>query len=334
MDSKTTSTNKKHASTLAVILLIIILTLGVIMVIEYNDLRVLKVMTEQQLDTLVDLKWNYIWARTLECYNTSKLLSEEVKTEIIQGIEKEYRDNPQQLEKDLKTLNESSKLMKIIGESVQGKYFMNIQNSNNSIWVNTENEVITSQSIDRCVEDRTRQFDQEYPVHFNPTLAELAVSNIVNQTNSYVFYHYNKVDQDKPWYTDIKNLNKMDVKEVEKIFKKYKGDINVLEGFEWISTSYIYETKDLLGKSIINYRGYKQDTYQIMVNSNFNIIDVINSNTTYSNTIKTYDNKMQNIIDAYEQERQTKITLLIVEFLVFIISFLSISKIQHSLFNE
>lgn len=327
--------NKKKALTVAVILFVIVAFLGIMLTIGYTTLQQLERNKNEAIMRQTESTWEYIYARIADNYEKAKDQSTSIKNNILNDIRKEY-DSRESLIFDLNQVvkGKECKLINILGKNISDVYFEDIKNDANDPFIMSSKRIITDYSMNCSADKRTRDLNEEIAMHFNKYLATQALNTIIERSDKEVFWCFESVNINFPWYEDIKNIENMDMTELKKIFLKYK-DVRVLSSFEFISTDYIYEKTDLIGEPIVNNFGIKNnDANQLYINSNFNIVDVMLNNPNDSVVIHAYENSINDLESKYKNKREDTYLLIIVELLAFIISLIALSRLQYSILSK
>lgn len=325
--------SNSHKMTLLILALIV--SIGMVVVLLFNDIMVAKQNHHNIIDSKNRAKWDYVTLIIHQEYEAASKETIVVKEKIISDIEREYGKDTDKLEHDLKAvyadLNGGDGLLDIINNSISGRYFKGIKNDNNDQFVLTKNKIVSDNSLNCAATDRVRTFDLESKGQFAPALAREAFDGIVLQKGNLVFWHYLPVSKDLPWSEEIANMQRMDLNEIKKLFIKYNGDMRILEGFEFISSSYIDERADLLGNTLVDKRGNVQENYQLIVNQGFNVIDLIENNPKYKVSIQTFELDIMWMQNTFVNELYLRAVTLLSLVLLFIVVFLIASYIRNKM---
>lgn len=210
------------------------------------------------------------------------LMNQDNVSFIEEEVEQEYGYNMDRLEEDLKTINEINTLTKILRSSIENDFIYGMDSSpqadNNDPFFMDESKILVDLSTNCSTEmGNSRTLSKEIEGQFNPTLATKAINGIIDGTSYYYIWHYLPVDKSLPYYSDIKQLEYVDIEVLRNLYYKYDGDYRVLKGFEFLVPEYIYRNKDLAGNPTVNSIGHAVPNYQLILVQGFNIIDVLDN---------------------------------------------------------
>lgn len=326
---------KKKALTVAIILFVITSFLAIMMVIEFTNIKQFELTKDNALNQVIEAEWNYIYSNIQANYSGAKEQSKNIKSNIIQDVDNSKLTNTTLKEKlDAAIKGTDTTIISLIGENIEGVYYKGIKNDANDPFVITRDKILSDLSLNCSAENRTRSFEEEVGMHFNKILAEQALHSIVMQESKEVFWNFVEVNKEYPWYDDIKNMKTMDIENLKALFLKHK-DIKALETFEFISTSYIYEKKDIVGEAIIDFNGViNKDANQLFVNSVFNITDVIKSSAVESVVIAGYEKDIQEIEKDFVAKRNYNYALMIIEGLAYFVTLIALASLQSFILNK
>lgn len=275
---------KKHK-----IYTIFIISLIIISVMVLNGFDSIEDYKQEKLD----MEWSIIEDILRDSIDESHISNEVNVAYIQRKIRDHYEGNSEDLEYDIKHLYENNVLTGILAKSLRNDILFdmdeNKSDANDPFYISRE-RIEINLSKDSALEfGEDASFTNEFTKHFNPILAQKAISNILDGNKEYTIWHYKTLDKELPFYQDVKNLEYVDVKTLKDLFYKHNGDYRVLKGFEFIVPEYIYRDKDLLGNKIVDSTGHKINNYQLILNQGFNIVDVLehNSHLKYMRTIET-----------------------------------------------
>lgn len=322
------------SKTFCLLLLVVIAYLGILIVSGYSDLSMHKSHFEQERTALIEAKWDYINSVIHENREGALRMANQVKREIIREAADEYGDDTERLSRDFKRMRnmEDTPIGKIIGDSTQNKWYKNIRNDNNDPFV-MDLVMILSDWSNNCSKllGAVRTLADEIKGQFNTSLARSAITALLEHSDAIIFWHYLVVPEDAPWYDDIKDMEYMNINHVRNIFLKHDGNIHVLDGFEWLSAAYIMDNEDLQGNKVIDHRGIRHETDQLIAVSGFNVVDVITNDPVHSVAIHSIDSKIAQAETSYLKERDARVSMLTMEILAFFIAFISMAFLQNSL---
>lgn len=323
----------KKAQSIALLLFVVILFIAMLLISEFNNIRQMEQVRDRNVNDVLSSEWNYINSLIDMNYTLAGSQSDIIKDDIVTDILTTYT-NDDELLLDLGNICKSDKLINILGDSIKGVYLNDIVNDANDPFISSRKMILSDLSLDCASDERTRTFEEEAAMHFNPKLAEDALDAIVNQTQVDVFWNFAEVNSDYPWYADIKNMQNMSMYSLKALFMKYQ-DVRILETFEFLSTSYIFDRADILGNPIVTYYGeLNTESIQLFINSGFNIVDIIESNTDASINIRDYEHQISTIKSDYEKSINYCYTIVILECLAFIITLVAIPKIQYRILDK
>lgn len=246
-------------------------------------------------------KYDYIQSIIDKSVDDGFSLNAENIDAITEEVKKEYGDDTERLEADLKAIDTITPLTNIFYNQVKDTTLYGIsgyngEDDNNDPFIMAKNAdgefVIWIDNSVNCATTlgKTRDIPTECEGQFNPILAEKAFDNIVRQQSGFKVWSYLPVEESFPWYDEIKNITYIDETVLRDLFFKYNGDIRVFKSLEFLgATSYIYQDKDLLGNLIVTQNGKLNENYQLIMVQGFNILDVINSNQQYKDTVESFD---------------------------------------------
>lgn len=257
-------------------------------------------------------KYDYIQSIMEKATSDSLTLNEENIQAITNDIKVEYGDDLVRLEKDLRDVNRISPLTNIFYNQIKDVTLYNIggvngEDDNDDPFImakNQQNEwVIWIDNSKNCASKlgETRTIDEEVMKHFNTYLAQQALDDIVNQKDGFKIWSFVPVEKSFAWYNELSTIKYLDETELRRIFFKYNGDIRIFQTLEIVSaTTYIYKETDLLGNSLVDQTGHTNKNYQLIMVQGYNVLDVINSNPQYQQTIENFDNSIEKTYRLFE----------------------------------
>jgi len=269
-----------------------------------TSLVILAMLSLGNLYTLQRL--DHEWSHVISAYDTgvreAKLLDDQIVEVIHTRVIEVYLNQDDKLKEDLKNIHLVNDLTTILDEAVTDKWLLGIQNDNNDPFIMNRDRIITDKSYN-CSSDQgvTRTLSDEiYKAggtgHFNSSLATKALSSIITGENRTVIWSFLPVDEEFPWYDEIKDLKYADITILKELFIKYHGDIRVLSTFEFITPTYIFKNEDLLETKTINELGQKNlDNYQLIAVQGFNVVDIID-NLGYRDAMDSVKHEMDSFM--------------------------------------
>lgn len=310
MDTKI-HTNKKQLRLFYISIMIIIL-LGFGM---FATIKAINIIREDKLNT----EWGYILTVLEENQSKANNQAEMIKDNIINEINMNY-NNKEQLQLDLDTINDNSKISKILNDKINGK-FINVDNDNNDIFVLSRwnNNIIYDKSINCSVKDntkKTKSISDTLSMSYNYDLGYDAFLRILNQDNNgLTFMEY--LTNNDPNHKIIKYCSIDQLKEVY-----IEEGISGLKSYEILNPVYINNREDLLGNNTVLSSGkLNESNRQLILVQGFSLYDAI-----YNENYISRLNDITNRFDSLEQMLQFGAVTFSI---IFIIIIINLSKIQN-----
>lgn len=252
------------------ILITLLLLIGISRYFFYN---IEKDIYEDQLveleTTYKSVTWSLIEGTIRESSLAAQSSSLYVSNKIVENIRHEYPDLIQ-LKNDLdNNLYYETKLPRIIMDNIKNKYFYNIHNEDNDIFVMTYNGIVVDPNVSNI--DRVyRSFDEEIKTHFNYELANEAFEKILKHRNYSIIYYEPKGPEN---IQDHEIIVSPTYDALYKVFMK--EGIDGLKGYTILVPTYITEDGDIFGTPDINIYGKQVKNHKMIVVQRFNIYDVL-----------------------------------------------------------
>lgn len=182
-------------------------------------------------------------------------------------IEKEIRANcdMEQLEQDLSAGVINEDFQRTLKSFSYKRYFSNIENDKNDIFIANRNKILVDFSHDTTYEKQTRTWEDEIKTFANPDSAATALKKLYIQDDSIIAWEREaSANKDHIYY---KNINKENIR---KIYKEegWEG----LKNYQVLVPIYITTDGDIFGKPDIK-NGIYTNNNKIIIIQEFNIYE-------------------------------------------------------------
>lgn len=232
-------------------------------------------------------------------------------------------------------LDANNPIRTIITEHISDYYFMGIVSDSTDPFVTLGDMIVFDDSADCSTVGSYRTFEQEFPMHANPELAENTFYKISHGTNQGELKYFQFIDypegqkikgdySSEYWeHADKKAfvLDTYNMKGMKDHFIKNPDWKSLFGPFEFIATTYIYEKMDLAGRKYIE-DGTRTGYSRLAINIGFRFIQIINNNPKLKTELERIDYEKER---AYVYMVTTQRTLIIVGYLFLMVSVVSMA---------
>lgn len=321
----------KNLKTLSLIIALLVGALGVLSYYNYIEIQTQKDLKNASLQRVQDGEFLFIKAVISENYQKAEQFITAIGNNIRKDIllYDDYQLNDKALYNDLQNFDlDDHPIINIIGNNFQGQYLNHIVNDNNDPFAFTKQDgIIGDYSVNCSAFGRTRTFEEEYSMHYSPSLAQRAIEKIVNQDVPSV---NNGLIEDPigwsflPPVDGVEIVESFDWKSLQSTYLKY--GLEGLKSYEFLYPYYIDPDQDILGNKIVKASGIRQENAkQLILVSGFNIVDIINSNKNHLVTLEMFKAEKEYVIATYDNSIVIKQIISISTMVIFFLIFMSIT---------
>jgi hypothetical protein len=263
---------------------------------------------------LIELSYNSI---KREAQFRADALKQSMRNEIVEA----YKNNWNQYVYDYDNPSETTKLDKISAENLGlplYKYmYVKSHQDSNDMFILSSNGIRNDLSIDSSAKGYIRTFDNEYAMHFNPELGKQAVSAILSNKKTDIFWQRTNTAGAKT--PTITNMN------IENLF--YVDKLEDIRDIECLVYSTIDDYGDITGVKDVSVLGQKQDNRKLYIVQGFNLYDQIQ---------EQYIIEFKNLDTDYERqlaELQSRKDGIMLKFgfltITILVTFIALSSLQN-----
>lgn len=235
-----------------------------------------------------ELKWNYIQTVLNEDYLAAGIQSKAMATEISKDILRKYPDMSQlQYQLDFPDKVDNPAYEQIFKDNIRGKYLFNIENDNNDPFVASRNGILMDLSLNCSnVDDELRTWNKEIEAQYNKTLAQAAVTLILNKGKGMIYWEY-LPSNDPNHYV----ITYPSTRELQILYQK--EGLDGLRNIEFLAPAYITEAGDIFGVDDIGKLGSMNANHKLIVIQGFNLYDQLT--TRHAADLSEFDQKREMI---------------------------------------
>lgn len=261
----------KFSSIIGIVILCILAFVSVFHFVLFNsEMDVLKQRLDDNHKMYMTIRWHIIKTVLMDTDQLAKLSAKMIATDISNGVSSEYPDKNvlrQEFETDAKKLG--PKFNKILIDNIDHKYFLDIENHDNSVMILTRSQVLADMNPSKNTK-LMHSFDDDflYYGNNNESLYRQATAALVNRRgNGIIFYEPYKNDNSK--HIIITNMRVDDLKPVF-----MNEGLDGLRTYIFLAPAYITDHGDIFGIPDFDSNGFTNNHKMIVV-QRFSIVDVI-----------------------------------------------------------
>ena len=305
----------KKYSTIAILL---VMLLGTLCYLAYMDFEEVKSNTIQLESSHKSDRANLMSTIYYSLKRDAQFRTDTTKENARSEIVAAYSNNWEQFSYDYDNPSVTNNLDIILSKYMEKDKYFYVKSDANDKNVMTRKGVRDDFSTDCSSEgDSSRTFEQEYKKHFNLNLAIQAVSAILSNKNTDIFWQFsNNANLTTPKITNMSMNN---------IF--YVDSLEDIRDIEFLVYSSIDDYSDILGVTDVSMLGQKQDNRKLYIVQGFNLYEQIQTN--YSINFSQLEASYNEDVLRLQHEKE-KIVLKFVLLLVTLLStFISFGLMQN-----
>jgi len=311
-------------STVTVLMLLVAVSISYVF---YKDIDEIRKKEISYINNTKEMQWSHIKSIIIENNQKATISSTRIKMEIENMIFDAYGADLANILVDLSNIDEQSSLSQIINTGIQDRYLNNIKNDYNGVFVAFRWGIYADKSLSNSsLTDSIRTWDVVRQNHYNPVLAEQAISAILDQTgNDIIFWEPRDVCS-----KEHKKIDAMTESALKEVF--FLEGIEGLKGYEFLRPSYIRDDEDILGNPDVSNLGQRQDNYKIIVVQRFNIYDIITNN--HYSLLNEYDKHINIVRLSVQDELLLKEISLVLILIIVLASFIALITLYNNIEDD
>ena len=227
-------------------------------------------------------QWNMIRCIISENEKCARLQAENIKNNITHDLIITYKDNVDQLNKDLDSHDKNRDCYKILKANIENM-FMNVDSFDNRVYVADREGILVDR--DTAKEDRdNRLWETEIQSNADPIAASKAVDMILLKDKHIIYW----VAEDSEQYPKDKDYQHLTLESIRDDISK--NGITALKSYDVLVPVYVPNRSMVLNESKTNFHGVLETEKKLIVIQSFNLYDAfMNHNNNFEKLNSTTD---------------------------------------------
>ena len=245
-------------------------------------------------------QWNMIRCIISENEKCARLQAENIKNNITHDLIITYKDNVDQLNKDLDSHDKNRDCYKILKANIENM-FMNIDSFDNRAYVADREGILVDR--DTAKEDRdNRLWETEIQSNADPIVASKAVDMILLKDKHIIYW----VAEDSEQYPKDKDYQHLTLESIRDDISK--NGITALKSYDILVPAYVPNQSIMLNESKTNFHGVLETEKKLIVIQSFNLYDAF---MDYNNNFEKLNSTTDLVKNAMRETVNTGIITLI-----------------------
>ena len=227
-------------------------------------------------------QWDMIRCIISENEKCARLQAENIKNNITHDLIITYKDNVDQLNKDLDSHDKNRDCYKILKANIENM-FMNVDSFDNRVYVADREGILVDRDIVK--EDRdNRLWETEIQSNADPIAASKAVDMILLKDKHIIYW----VAEDYEQYPKDKDYQHLTLESIRDDISK--NGITALKSYDILVPVYVPNQSTVLNESKTNFHGVLETEKKLIVIQSFNLYDAfMNHNINFEKLNSTTD---------------------------------------------
>ena len=254
-------------------------------------------------------QWDMIRCVISENEKRARLQAENIKNNITHDLIITYKDNVDQLNKDLDSHDKNRDCYKILKANIENM-FMNVDSFDNRVYVADREGILVDRDTDK--EDRdNRLWETEIQSNADPIAASKAVDMILLK-DKHIIYWVAEDSEQSPKDKDYQHLTLESIRD-----DISKNGITALKSYDVLVPVYVPNRSMVLNESKTNFHGVLETERKLIVIQSFNLYDAFMDNNDNFEKLNSTTDLVKNAM------RETVNTDIITLLLVVILTLMS-----------
>ena len=295
--------------------LLILALFPVIVVIVQLSYTHQNIFTARYVENLItnnveNQQWDMIRCVISENEKRARLQAENIKNNITHDLIITYKDNVDQLNKDLDSHDKNRDCYKILKANIENM-FMNVDSFDNRVYVADREGILVDRDIVK--EDRdNRLWETEIQSNADPIAASKAVDMILLK-DKHVIYWVAEDSEQSPKDKDYQHLTLESIRD-----DISENGIKALKSYDVLVPVYVPNRSMVLNESKTNFHGVLETEKKLIVIQSFNLYDAF---MDHNNNFEKLDSTTDLVKNAMRETVNTDIITLLLVVILTLMSF-------------
>ena len=255
-------------------------------------------------------QWDMIRCVILENEKRARLQSENIKNNITHDLIITYKDNVDQLNKDLDSHDKNRDCYKILKANIENM-FMNVDSFDNRVYVADREGILVDR--DTAKEDRdNRLWETEIQSNADPIVASKAVDMILLK-DKHIIYWVAEDSEQSPKDKDYQHLTLESIRD-----DISENGIKALKSYDILVPVYVPNRSMVLNDSKTNFHSVLETEKKLIVIQSFNLYDAF---MDHNNNFEKLDSTTDLVKNAMRETVNTDIITLLLVVILTLMSF-------------
>ena len=255
-------------------------------------------------------QWDMIRCVISENEKRARLQAENIKNNITHDLIITYKDNVDQLNKDLDSHDKNRDCYKILKANIENM-FMNVDSFDNRVYVADREGILVDR--DTVKEDRdNRLWETEIQSNADPIAASKAVDMILLK-DKHIIYWVAEDSEQSPKDKDYQHLTLESIRD-----DISENGIKALKSYDVLVPVYVPNRSMVLNESKTNFHGVLETEKKLIVIQSFNLYDAF---IDYNNNFEKLDSTTDLVKNAMRETVNTDIITLLLVVILTLMSF-------------
>ena len=255
-------------------------------------------------------QWDMIRCVISENEKRARLQAENIKNNITHDLIITYKDNVDQLNKDLDSHDKNRDCYKILKANIENM-FMNVDSFDNRVYVADREGILVDR--DTVKEDRdNRLWETEIQSNADPIAASKAVDMILLK-DKHIIYWVAEDSEQSPKDKDYQHLTLESIRD-----DISENGIKALKSYDVLVPAYVPNRSMVLNESKTNFHGVLETEKKLIVIQSFNLYDAF---IDYNNNFEKLDSTTDLVKNAMRETVNTDIITLMLVVILTLMSF-------------
>ena len=255
-------------------------------------------------------QWDMIRCVISENEKRARLQAENIKNNITHDLIITYKDNVDQLNKDLDSHDKNRDCYKILKANIENM-FMNVDSFDNRVYVADREGILVDR--DTAKEDRdNRLWETEIQSNADPIVASKAVDMILLK-DKHIIYWVAEDSEQSPKDKDYQHLTLESIRD-----DISENGITALKSYDILVPAYVPNQSIMLNESKTNFHGVLETEKKLIVIQSFNLYDAF---MDYNNNFEKLNSTTDLVKNAMRETVNTNIITLMLVVILTLMSF-------------
>ena len=255
-------------------------------------------------------QWDMIRCVISENEKRARLQAENIKNNITHDLIITYKDNVDQLNKDLDSHDKNRDCYKILKANIENM-FMNVDSFDNRVYVADREGILVDR--DTVKEDRdNRLWETEIQSNADPIAASKAVDMILLK-DKHIIYWVAEGSEQSPKDKDYQHLTLESIRD-----DISENGIKALKSYDVLVPAYVPNRSMVLNESKTNFHGVLETEKKLIVIQSFNLYDAF---MDHNNNFEKLDSTTDLVKNAMRETVNTDIITLLLVVILTLMSF-------------